>query len=91
MFKKLSKHPFANAKVEILDNGQRIYLHSYKTVVATLIGGWLTINGLYSATTRKHISAFMQEYCHSTYQVAKHLYEEGLTFNIDTHEYRQIK
>jgi hypothetical protein len=41
-------------------------------------------------TTRKHIGAFMREYCGSTYQVAKQLYEDGYMLNIDTGEVVEI-
>ena len=71
MEKKLAKMPYAQAKVIIMDNGA-IVLRSYYTDVALIQSdGWLSINGLYSATTRKHIGAFMREYANSNYQLAK--------------------
>lgn len=90
--KKLSKMPYAQAHVEIDDNGN-ITLFSYVTRVATLTAdGWLTIHGLYSMTTRKHISAFMHEYCQPfDYQTTKKICEEKLRLNIDTAEIEELE
>lgn len=82
----LSAMPYAQAKVLVMDNGN-IVLRSYYTGVATLTAeGWLTIHGLYSATTRKHIGAFMREYAKADYQLAKQIYTDGYTYNIYTGE-----
>jgi hypothetical protein len=60
--KKLTKMPYAQAHVEITDGGE-ISLFSYVTRVAVIDeDGYLAVNGLYSMTTRKHISAFLKEY-----------------------------
>ena len=83
--KKLKSIPYGNACVEII-NDNTFYLWSYRTLVAKVEKSWLTINGLYSATTRKHIGAFMREYCKSDYQVAKKLYQDKMMLNIDTGE-----
>lgn len=85
--KKLSTMPYAQAHIEIDDNGD-IALFSYVTRVATLTkDGWLTVYGLYSMTTRKHISAFCKEYCGSVaYQNAKAAYEGSYSINIYTGE-----
>lgn len=89
--KKLSAMPYAQAHIEIDDNGD-IALFSYVTRVATLTAdGWLTIYGLYSATTRKHISAFCKEYCGVVaYQDAKAAYEGGYRINIYTGEIEEL-
>lgn len=64
MVKKLREMPYAQAKVIISDDECCIELQSYKTIVARLYcGTWLTIHGLYSMTTRKHLKAFCKEYC----------------------------
>ena len=82
----LSAMPYAQAKVLVMDNGH-IVLRSYYTDVSLLqADGWLTVNGLYSATTRKHIGAFMREYAKADYQLAKQLYTDGYTYNIYTGE-----
>ena len=91
MTKKLSKMPYAQARVEISEDGNRIYLWSYRTVVAHIINNWLIVNGLYSMTTRKHLGAFMQEYCKSNYAQAKDCYEKGYMLNIETGEIRFLK
>ena len=85
--KKLAKMPYANAHIEIDDDGN-IYLYSYVTLVAELTAdGWLTLCGLYSMTTRRHISAFCNEYCGVIdYYYAKSAYEGGFSVNIETGE-----
>lgn len=88
--KKLKEIPYGQAFVEIDKEHNNIYLWSYRTLVAKVENGWLTINGLYSMTTRKHIGAFMREYCKSTYQMAKQLYEDGYMLDIDTGEVAEI-
>ena len=89
--KKLSKMPYAQAHIEKFDDGT-IYLFSYTTLVAEIdADGWLTIFGLYSATTRKHISAFMREYTGLDYQTAKACYKEDYKLNIHTGEIVMLK
>lgn len=82
----LSTMPYAQAKVLIMDNGNIILRSYYTDVILLQADGWLTINGLYSATTRKHIGAFMREYAKADYQLAKQLYTDGYTYNIYTGE-----
>lgn len=68
--KKLNNHASANAHVEIINANDRynneISLVSYTTRVLTLttINGirYVECTGLYSMTTRKHISWFLREY-----------------------------
>lgn len=78
-----SEHKQAQAYMMPIKNG--LALVSYSTTVATLQEGWLHINGLYSATTRKHIGWFMKE-LGLTYQLAKQLFENREDFNIYTGE-----
>ena len=85
MTAKLSKMPYAQAKVQIHETGAnfRCSLISYNTCAAQIIsGGWVIVNGLYSATTRKHLGAFAAEYCGTTYQTLKKCYEKNLAYNI---------
>lgn len=87
--RKLIKMPYAQAHVEICDNV--INLFSYVTLVATIdADGWLTVYGLYSQTTRKHIGAFCKEYANCDYQTAKQIYNDGYKFNIYTGEIVEI-
>ena len=82
----LSVMPYAQAKVRKMDDGS-IVLRSYYTDVASIDkNGWLTIYGLYSATTRKHIGAFVREYANISYQTAKRIYEDDYSYNIYTGE-----
>ena len=85
MFVTLKKMPYAQAKVQIVESGAnlRCNLISYSTCVAHIIdGGWVLVNGLYSATTRKHLGAFAAEYCGTSYQTLQRCYEENLAYNI---------
>ena len=84
-YEKLTAMPYAQAKVGIVENGS--YLVSYSTLAAQIKDGWLMVNGLYSATTRRHIGAYVQEYANTTYQVAKRCFEERLNYNIYTGEF----
>ena len=61
MIKKLAYIPYGQAYVVYTNEG--IELWSYSTRVITYKNtGILKCSGLYSATTRRHISAFMKEY-----------------------------
>ena len=85
--RKLTAMPYAQAHIEISDEGV-ITLFSYVTRVAEIDSdGFLTVFGLYSMTTRKHIGAFVKEYtpCFD-YQSAKACYEGGYKINIETGE-----
>lgn len=91
MIKKLTAMPYAQAHIEIDEDGNTA-LFSYVTRVATLTAeGWLTVYGLYSVTTRKHISAFCKEYCGVlTYQNAKAAYEGNYSINVYTGEIEEL-
>jgi hypothetical protein len=89
--KKLSAIPYGNAFVEIDEDNNCIYLWSYRTLVCKLENNWLTVNGLYSMTTRRHIGAFMREYCNSNYQMAKQLYNDGYRLDITTGEVQRVE
>jgi hypothetical protein len=85
--KKLNAMPYAQAHIEIIDD--TAYLFSYTTLVATVRvddeGKWIRCYGLYSATTRKHISAFAKEYG-LTYYDFKAYAGADFDFNTDTGE-----
>jgi hypothetical protein len=88
--KKLSAIPYGNAFVEIVDN-ETYYLWSYQTLVAKVEKNWLRVNGLYSMTTRRHIGAFVREYCNLSFQTAKKLYSDGMMMDITTGEVTEIE
>ena len=90
MTKKLSSMPYAQAKVEMYSGFFHNELISYKTTVAGIYGGWLQIHGLYSQTTRRHISAYVKEYANISYQLAKKLYNDKMKYNIYTGEVAPI-
>lgn len=84
IMKKLSAHPYAQC--EIITAPAYAACKSYNTIVATIDEGWLIIHGLYSQTTKRHISAFVKEYANLSYQIAKMLYEDRCKYNIYTGE-----
>lgn len=85
--KPLKYCPNGSAGVVISNDGT-IHLVSYTTRVISLTSdGWMNCSGTYSATTRKHIGAFMKEYGNGlTYYTAKELAETGNQMNIYTGE-----
>lgn len=82
MLKRLARMPYAKAFVSVEPN--RIALVSYSTLVAEIVGGVLRVYGLYSMTTRRHISAFVAEYAGVSYQTAKILCVNNLCMDIVT-------
>lgn len=84
---KFEGHKSAQTYMEPIQNGLALY--SYTTRVAEVQNGWLRIKGLYSMTTRKHISWFMRELGFD-YQTAKRLYEDDKEMNIYTGEVRDL-
>ena len=88
---KLTAMPYAQATVTIFDNPDlHAKLTSYATDVAYLHNnGDVIVTGLYSQTTRKHISAFAREYCRCDYYTLKKCYTDNLIYNIYTKEYRK--
>lgn len=92
----LAYMPYAQARVYITSNGTQI-LQSYNTLVASCTpDGFLYVRGLYSQTTRRHISAFVREFgiC---YQCAKDIAQmnetskENVAMNIYTGELVDIE
>lgn len=85
MFTTLKKMPYAQAHVrDYSDIGRnKRVLQSYSTDVIIVDNGLLECTGLYSMTTRKHISAFLWEYYPSiTFNMVKAI--AGTTKKIDT-------
>lgn len=85
----LSRMPYAQASV--VEYPCKRELISYNTRVAEMkwgpTGAWLRVYGLYSATTRRHISAFMQEYgMGNDYSVARMCAGMGCWYNLETGE-----
>jgi len=90
MKKVLTKMPYANAHVRIGADGT-VVLVSYRTDVVIIDkDGWMRVTGLYSATTRRHISRFMEEYTDKDYYFAKKLYTDGVRYNVNTGEVKEV-
>ena len=80
-------HKYASTFVRIYDDNT-VEMVSYTTTVIVIDPqGWLRCNGLYSATTIKHIGWFMRERGF-TYYLAKQMYVDGKEFNVYTGECR---
>ena len=80
--------PYGKANAVKYTDGT-IKLTSYETDVAFLTpSGWLTITGLYSTTTRKHIMAFLREYAETVadFGTVKSLVTNRYKINIHTGE-----
>lgn len=82
---RLKYCPYGSAGVMFGADGS-ISLYSYTTRIITIDNdGWMDCTGTYSATTRKHIGAFLKEYGNGFgYQTAKELAKTGNKINIDT-------
>lgn len=80
-------HKYAQTYVRIFSD-DTVQLVSYTTTVIEITpDGWLSVNGLYSMTTIKHIGWFMRERG-MTYQLAKQLYFNQQEYNVYTGEIR---
>lgn len=85
--KKLDRMPYAQAG--ILKNGNAVQLVSYETIVCEIADGWLHVFGTFSASTRRHIGAFLKECAPAfSYQDAKKCYADGVEMNVYTGEIR---
>ena len=90
--RRLTAMPYAQAGV-ILRDGKAI-LMSYSTEAATLdtVDGWLSIDCLCSATTRRHVSAFLREYCPGvSYYDAKAAFNGKYAINVYTGDHMDRK
>ena len=85
--KPLRYCPYGSAGVVVSYDGT-IHLVSYTTRVISIDpDGFMEVTGTYSATTRKHIAAFLREYAPAfRYQDAKELARTGDKINIYTGE-----
>lgn len=85
--RKLKDHPYAQCCV--IDDGRQIILRSYDTdvIIFNSLTGVLICTGLYSMTTRRHISNFLKEYLPEVkYQTVKKIAGNGLEYNAYTGE-----
>lgn len=87
--KKIQNHENAQARFIYDDNGYLRGLKSYSTTVITVDSdGWMTVHGLYSRTTIKHIGWFMAAFGLSYYH-AKDCYTDNIQMNLYTGEVRE--
>lgn len=80
---KLKDHPYAQCCV--IDDGRQIILRSYNTdvIIFNPFTGVLICTGLYSMTTRRHISNFLKEYLPTVnYQTVKKIAANNTEYNV---------
>ena len=82
-------HNYARTYVREWEDGTTELVSYTTTVIEITPDGWMTVNGLYSMTTIKHIGWFMRERGYS-YQLAKHLYTHNLKMNVRTGEVKAV-
>lgn len=84
---KLKNHPYAQCSVRVLLDGSIVFTTYSTDVIYIDKDGWLYVTGLYSPTTRKQISWFLNEYVPAfSYQNIKSLYYNNRVLNIYTAE-----
>ena len=84
---KLKNHPYAQCSVRELIDGSVVFTSYNTDVIYIDKDGWLYVSGLYSATTRKQIGWFLNEYVPAlSYQDIKSLYYNNRVLNIYTAE-----
>ena len=84
---KLKNHPYAQCYVRVLIDGSVVFTSYSTDVIYIDKDGWLYVSGLYSATTRKQIGWFLNEYVPAlSYQDIKSLYYNNRVLNIYTAE-----
>lgn len=84
--RRLKRCPYGQCGI-VNSNGNE-FLISYATKVAEIdCDGWLHVYGLFSATTRKHISFWLREH-NIPYSIAKGCVEDDMEYNVFTGEYR---
>lgn len=83
--RKFNDHKYAQAEIIEYSDGRKELISYVTPVIEIDVEGWLKVNGLYSATTRRHIGWFMRE-LGLTYQLAKTLYGDNAEMNIYTGE-----
>lgn len=89
MMRPLNAMPYAQAKVYI--EGNNVTLVSYSTTVARIEDGFLTVYGLYSRTTIRHISAFVREFIpNADYYTAKKCYTDCMVYRIADGKFFQL-
>ena len=85
--KRLDNMPYAQAGIISRPDGSQLV--SYETIVAEIVDNWLHVYGTFSASTRRHIGAYLKEVAPSLcYHDAKRAYEKDIEINVLTGETR---
>lgn len=85
--RRLDLMPYAQAG--IIERADGVQLVSYETIVAEIVDGWLHCYGTFSASTRRHIGAWLREVAPSlNYHDAKRCFADSVEMNVNTGEVR---
>ena len=85
--KKLDRMPYAQAGIISRPDGTQLV--SYETIVCEVIDSWLHCYGTFSASTRKHIGAYLKEVAPALcYYDAKFCWLNDVEMNVETGETR---
>ena len=85
--RRLAYMPNAQAGIDIYSNGEKVLISYHTEVLSLTPDNYLTCYGLFSMTTRRHISAFLKEFCPQiTFQTVKYCYDNNYSINIKTGE-----
>ena len=88
---KLKNHPYAHCSVCVFIDGSVVFTSYNTDVIYIDKDGWLYVSGLYSATTRRQIGYFLNEYLPLlNYYDIKRLYYSNLMLNIHTGEFKRL-
>lgn len=89
--KPLKFCPYGSCGVITFKDGT-IQLKSYTTIVIEISpDGWMVCSGTYSATTRKHIGAFLKEYAPQVnYYTMKQITADEMAYNMNTGEIKPL-
>ena len=90
-FMKLKNHPYEQCSVRELIDGSVVFTSYNTDVIYIDKDGWLSVSGLYSATTKKQIGYFLKEYVPQlNYYDIKCAYYSNHMINIHTGEIKNL-
>ena len=87
MIKKLENHKSAQAHVVEVKDMRYLVSYTTEVLITDYTTNLMEVTGLYSNTTRRHISWYLMEYFpHIDYYTIKRAYEQNKKVNIITGE-----
>lgn len=87
MIKKLKNHKSAQAHIAQYDDKEYLVSYTTNVLIINYNTNIMEVTGLYSNTTRRHISWYLQErFSNISYYTVKKGHEDGKNINIITGE-----